>query len=374
MSSLGPVSYRRRLYLDSFGGSYVCPLDSILGIPPRAKVSTELKTSLVANASEMSYSMAARHSCLVGAVSKSTVCRAIKDCSVSSSAKGIGKPAAKVHLQIDEKYMGFVGSARKKPRYTATIHGGSEPAGGKRRKLAKRTILSASSPSKLAKKVNACLAGSYGMGIGDSIWISGDLAAYIRGFPERVTCCESSYVPDKWHVCRILANAYPELGEIPPSAVGGIVEMIATMGDFTKIEAAGGLDLIRLYESNRDCFAAWADPSYAGCSQEGMNSHYYARRFAKLANRFKPETVEKLCAVIESRENGEDLRLAFGYADPPALEDLPFLGKAYEERERYWIDTSRMGMGLRKAIDSIRRDIIRARGRVRGHTPKKRYR
>lgn len=354
MTSLGPVTYRRRLYLDSFGGSYICPLDTILGVAPRAKVSAELKRALVVNASEMSYSMAGRHSCLRGAVSKSTVCRAIRDCSVSSTERKLQRPAAKVHLQIDEKYMGFVGSGRKKPRYTATVHTGVETLKGGRKRLRGRTIISAESAGKLAKKLNRLLESTYGLNADDAIWLSGDLAAYIRGFPERISCCKASYVPDKWHVCHILSKAYPEFGEIPPSCVPGIFELIYAQGDFTKLDGAGGMDLVKMYEADSGCFDAWDDESYVGCSQEGMNSHYYARRFAKLPNRFKPATVEKLCVVIEARQNGASLSIAIKAEDPPALEDLPWLGKAYEDRERYWIDTSGMSPTLRKAIDSLR--------------------
>lgn len=354
MTSLGEVRFKRRVYFDSFGKSYICPLDSALGLPPRARVSPELKRALVVNASEMTYSMAARHSCLKGSVSKSTVCRAIRDCSVAAAERSFAKPAARVHLQMDEKYIGFVGSDRKKPRYTATIYTGIGDSAGGRKKLLGRTIISAESVKKLAKRLNKVLSSSYGLTINDAIWLSGDLASYIRNFKERITCCKAEYVPDKWHVCHMLSKAYPDLGEVKPKDVAAIMERISEGGDYTKLEEAGGIDLARMYEANPECFSAWSDEGYKGCSQEGMNSHYYARRFGKLAYRFKPSTVEKLCALIEARQNGVSISLAVKAEDPPALEDLPWLGKAYEDRMKYSIDTSGMNQGLRKAIDSIK--------------------
>lgn len=217
MTTAGPVRYLRRCYYDSFGGRYVCPLDSLLGVPPRAKVSTEMKRALVLNASEMSYSMAGRHSSVTGSVSKSTVCRAVRDASVLPlGERAFAKPSATVHVQIDEKYMGFVGSERKRPRYTATIHSGREPIEkGHKNRLLGRTIVSAETPAKLARKVNRSLRDSYGLSPSDSVWVSGDLARYIREFPERITACSARYVPDKWHVCKALSDAYPEMGGIP---------------------------------------------------------------------------------------------------------------------------------------------------------------
>ena len=42
MTSVGPVTYRRRCYYDTFGERYIWPLDSLLGISPRAIMFTNL--------------------------------------------------------------------------------------------------------------------------------------------------------------------------------------------------------------------------------------------------------------------------------------------------------------------------------------------
>ena len=355
MTSVGPVTYRRRCYYDTFGERYIWPLDSLLGISPRAKVSPELKRIAVEKAAFMTYSLAGENCSAMGWISKSTVCRAVRDATVSEAARRSFASAATIHLQIDEKYMGFCGSKRKRPRYTAAIHCGAVPVGKKgRKRLTKRTLLSAETPAKLAKKVNARLRRSYGIGLSDRIWVSGDLAAYIRNFPERITCCESVYVPDKWHVCKVISDAYPEFGEMAPSAVQGIMDLIMEMGDLTRLEKANALDLVELYRKDPRCFERWSDPGYSGCAQEGMNSHYYAPRFAKLASRFKPSTVEKLCRIAEARRNGEPISISIKGKAPDDMEELPWLGKAYEDRMKYDIDTSRMDVGTRKAIDSIR--------------------
>lgn len=356
MTTLGPVTYRRRCYRDGFAGGYIWPADMVAGLSPRAKVSAELKRRLVANAAEMAYSMAGRHSCLSGQVSKSTVCRSVRDAEVRAEIGPSFAPAAAIHLQIDEKYMGFCGSKRKRPRYTATIHAGREKAEkGHKNRLVRPTIFSAASPSKLAKKANRLLKERYGVGIDDTIYVSGDLAGYIREFPERVTVCSAVYVPDKWHVLKALSDAYPEFeGAIAPSSVAGILDAIVGIGDLTRLEGANAIEVVRLYQRDPKCFDRWLDEEYAGCSQEGMNSHYYAPRFAKLANRFKPSTVEKLCSIIEARRNGTPFEVWLKVTPPDRLEDVPFLGRPYEDRAKFVIDTSQMGPGLRKVLDGIK--------------------
>lgn len=45
------------------------------------------------------------------------------------------------------------------------------------------------------------------------------------------------------------------------------------------LAGAGAIEILRLYRRDPKCFERWSDESYAGCSQEGMHSHYYAPRF-----------------------------------------------------------------------------------------------
>jgi hypothetical protein len=356
MTTAGPVTYSRRCYKDSFSDLCLWPTDSVIGVAPRAKVSNELKRRLVENAAEMTYSMAGAHSCFGGSVSKSTVCRAVRDCGVEKQkTPGFGE-CTFVHLQIDEKYMGYCGSRHKKPRYTATLHCGSRPIGkkGNRKRLEKRRILSAETPAKLAKKVNRSLSEDYGLGIEDRVWVSGDLASYIRNFTERIKVCESVYVPDKWHVCKAVSDAYPEFGWVPPSAVRGILDAVIAMGDLSRLEKRDGIEIVRLYKKDPSVFDRWDEEGYAGCSQEGMNSHYYAPRFAKLASRFKPSTVEKLCAIIECKRDGIPFLVTLRATPPADLKELPWLGKPYEDRAKWAIDTSEMREGMRKIIDEIK--------------------
>ncbi|MBR1846808.1 MAG: hypothetical protein IJ787_03750 [Bacilli bacterium] len=51
----------------------------------------------------VAYSMAGRHSCLSGQVSKSTVCRSVRDAEVRAEIGPSFAPAAAIHLQVDEK-------------------------------------------------------------------------------------------------------------------------------------------------------------------------------------------------------------------------------------------------------------------------------
>ncbi len=89
-----------------------------------------------------------------------------------------------------------------------------------------------------------------------------------------------------------------------------------------------------------------------------MNSHYYAARFGKLGGRFKRETVEKLALVAEARLNGWALTLSSSALKPADPSALGSLGRPYEDRMKYDIDTSEMGYGMRKIIAGIELGVL----------------
>ncbi len=110
--------------------------------------------------------------------------------------------------------------------------------------------------------------------------------------------------------------------------------------------------LNNLYKKNKKCFDAYFDIQYLGCSQEGMNSHYYAPRFGKYANRFNPETVEKLSTIIEAEENGSEIKISQKEIYPD-LVDLD-IGRIYIERAKYVLDTSEMSYMTYKMFNKIK--------------------
>jgi len=260
----------------------------------------------------------------------------------------------RVHLQIDEKYVGDASSSKKKRYMTATIFTGEMivPGGGRkiRKKLLNRTIVSSFDISLLAKKINQALIDLYGITADDTIWLSGDLANYIRNFPERITCCTAIYVPDKWHVCKFLSEGTDKT--IGSHDVKRYLDHLLETGDISNLTDEG-MKVMNLYMKNREIFKPWRDKRYLGCCQEGMNSHYYAPRFGKYANRFNESTLEKLASIKEAKENGWKTILSSKSRRPRESNLIP-LGKEYPETMKFDIDTSEMKYESRKYFDTVR--------------------
>ena len=359
-TSAGDVTYRRRYYRDSLDGTYYCPADMALGLGKRVRISNELRVRLVLNASEMSYSLAARTASEYSTVSKATVCRAVAKAKVESTLPGLAAKGpsggARIHVQIDEKYVSIAGSRRKTRLYTATIFRGREAVGRKGRKRLKgRTITSSRSPKRLGRMLSSLLAGRYGVTADDTVWLSGDLASYIVGFGESITACKAVYVPDKWHVCHMVASDMGESVRVSPELAAEAVKAIAETGDVSSMEGLACLPAVKICMENPKVFDPWFDPSYEGCSQEGMNSHYYARRFAKCPNRFKESTVLKLSSIIESRQNAAAFSITFpAIAGPDSIDDVPWIGKPYEELPKYSLNIDGMPSGSRKVFTNIK--------------------
>ena len=103
----------------------------------------------------------------------------------------------------------------------------------------------------------------------------------------------------------------------------------------------------------KSLFNVWSDPEYKGCCQEAMNSHCYAARFGKFGGSFKEKTVKKLSLVIEAGLNGRDLTLPSSALKPTSASSPGSLGKPYEDRMRYDIDTSEMSYGMRMLFSQI---------------------
>ena len=130
------------------------------------------------------------------------------------------------------------------------------------------------------------------------------------------------------------------------------LEEIEETGDVTGL----GEDALRVYGlwlKDKRLFDAWRDPEYKGCCQEAMNSHYYAARFGKFGGSFSRKTVEKISLVIEARLNGWDLTPSSSALKPASPSSLGPLGKPYEGRVKYGIDTSEMSYGMRKLFSQI---------------------
>jgi len=350
-TSIGMLRFKRRYYFDTYEKKYRYLLDAFLSIPKRNRYMDSVKLKIIEAASEMSYEKAGRYGCEDGLpASKSTVCRLIKDTEFYIVDNNrIIKNDAKVHLQIDEKYIHIKNEKNQKRLLTATIFKGVKIK-GKKRILQNRTIISGSKINSFFKRINNILVKKYGVTVKDEIYVSGDLATYIQSSPEKIYVCKAIYVPDKFHVehtlkqqTGIIANEY-ELNDANFQR-----DIISCLKDNLNAESK---KLLKLLKTNSGCLKCYLDPNYEGCSQECMNSHYYASRFDKVPNTWNFKTIEKLSKIIESKQNDSKIKIGFKdefYDMPYDLETNVEIGEIY----RNVINTDGMPCDMVKFFNRI---------------------
>ena len=200
----GAVTFRRRYYLDRSTGRYTHPPDAAMGLCRYSRASADVRLKMLDMAGECPYRYVGANAVPGQALSKSTVCRVIRDTAVTTTMGKMGPGKGAAHVQIDEKYISMIGKKHKSRYITATIYAGKKAAGG-RNALTNRTLISGVEVADVAAKINAALSEAYGLNADSSVYLSGDLAGYIQSFPERLMC-KATYVPDKWHVCRFLSS------------------------------------------------------------------------------------------------------------------------------------------------------------------------
>ena len=343
----GAVTFRRRYYLDRSTGRYTHPLDAAMGLCRYSRASADVRLKILDMAGECPYRYVGANAVPGQVLSKSTVCRIIRDTAVTSARGKMDPGKSAVHVQIDEKYISMIGKKHKSRYITATIYAGKKTASG-RNALTNRTLISGVEVADVAAKINAALSEAYGLNADSSVYLSGDLAGYIQSFPERLMC-KATYVPDKWHVCRFLSS---KGSPVKAEDVLKKLESIDETGDMTGL-SEDAAKVYRLWKGNPKIFDPWAKDDYLGCCQEAMNSHYYAPRFGKYANRFKKVTVAMLSMVREARENGWELKISSKSLREEGTSLLATLGRPYEDVMKYDIDTREMDYATRKMFARI---------------------
>ena len=263
-TSIGMLRFKRRYYYDTYEDKYRYLLDAFLSIPKRNRYMDSVKLRIIEAASEMSYEKAGRYGCDEGfSASKATVCRLIKQTEfyLVDDFKII-KNDAKVHLQIDEKYVHIKGEKNQKRLLTATIFKGVKIK-GKKRILQNRTIISGSKINPFFKRINNILGKKYGVMINDEIYVSGDLATYIQSSPEKIYVCKAIYVPDKFHIEHTLKQQTGIIAnENELNDKSFQEDIISCLKDSINSESK---KLLKLLKSNPECLKCYLDPNYEGC-------------------------------------------------------------------------------------------------------------
>ncbi len=334
LTSKGLVTFKRRYYYDERAKAYLFLLDARMMIPKYARLSDELKVKILRAATDMSYAKASRYSCPKDSpVSASTVFRLLRKTEIKSIIPPLAFSPSRIFVQVDEKYVKFRGAHSQKPVFTATLFTGIEHLYSYRNRLEDRVIFSGLNPTALFKSINRHLLKTFRCSMDTEVILSGDLAGYIQTGPDKILVGKARYVPDRFHVQHALVQL---LGITITEAVAhddGSMDAIRDALLDGKNEQNGRLvsKLVRVLSNHREGIRSWFSPDYPGCSQECMNSHYFAARLAKKPNTFSVRSVSKLLDLLNALNNDaqiaidtqdgfydfdSDVALALSYPEP----------------------------------------------------------
>ena len=184
LSSLGTIRFKRRYYLNKKTGEYIYLLDYMLKLPKYSKFTRELRDKILITAADNSYRKVGK---IVlqnyDAISASTVYRTIKNTDIYIHYDSFErKPDDIVHVQIDEKYLKTTSKDRKIPLYTLSIFTGKTTKGTKckRSVLINKSIFACFSKEELLNELRYRLIYPYSVKNDEKIFVSVDLAPYIK--------------------------------------------------------------------------------------------------------------------------------------------------------------------------------------------------
>ncbi len=355
LTSYGIVKYKRRYYYDNLEDNYVYLLDNQLEIPPNVRMSNELILKILDLASIMTYKEVGQHLSNEFELSKFTIYKVIHDSFIEAIySNEINRNGLKIHLQLDEKFIGITSATVKVRYYTATLFAGKKTIGKNKYQLLNKTVLSSFNLEKLKERINYHLKERYKVCLDEEIYVSGDLAQYIQNFKESITVCETRYVPDKFHVYKAIYDALPNVYvddySLNQEAFQKYISKELSKFDDNKETRK----IIKLIKSNPRCFEPYLSKEYLGCSQEGQNSHIYAPRFGKYANRFNTITIEKLSLVREARTMNSQVRIVLIKRKIPKKVDIGIVEYDASASFKDYLNTSRMKYETKQMFDALR--------------------
>lgn len=352
LSSYGILKFKRRYYYDSLLKEYCYLLDNKMQIPKSKRMTNELILKMMDLASIMSYKETGEHLSNEFVISKYTVWKTINEVLLETYfGNEINRHGFKIHVQIDEKFIGMINSKNKKKYYTLTIFAGKEKTGNSYR-LLNKTVISSSVLNNLKRKINEILVNRYKVSLNEEIYVSGDFATYIQNFKESIYCCKSKYVPDKFHVYETLKDTIPEL-YVDDYSLNQKAFQDYIVNQLETVDDNNAKKLRSAIKRNNKIFESYLDPSYLGCSQECQNSHIYAPRFGKYANRFSPSTIEKLSLIREAKAMGATIILIHKNRKIEDEIDISIHEKS-ENPAKYVLDTSEMLHQTAKMFNEIK--------------------
>ena len=303
LTTKGYITFKRRYYYDESIKKYYYLLDLKLKISKYKKLSDELILKIIDKINDASYRKIGKTIVPNHVISKSTIYRAIKNTQIYLDEKQtkIREFTGNVHLQIDEKYLRIRGFSNKIPLYTCCMFTDKLNIGTEekpRNKLVNKIIYGTFNMKDFVDEINYCLKNIYHVTESSEIYLSGDLAQYIRSFKNKIYVCKAKYIPDKWHVLKSI-NDLKRYCNMDKYDRAVLLNALKTTPK-AKIVNQGQSYIIKLIKTNDNIEKIWKIDKYLGCCQECINSHHYSQRFYRTSN-FSKETVEKINLIELSK-------------------------------------------------------------------------
>lgn len=115
LSTYGIINFKRRYYFYTYLNQYCYLLDNKLDIPKSKRMTNELIIKILRLSSTMAYKEVGENLSNEFTLSKSTIYKVIPDVYIDTFFEtNIHRKKQKVHVQIDEKYIGITNSTNKK--------------------------------------------------------------------------------------------------------------------------------------------------------------------------------------------------------------------------------------------------------------------
>ena len=215
-TALGTICFERDYFYDRKNGSYMIPLDRMMGIEKRERISGSVRAALIAQATDSSY---AKSSAIVtgGEVSRQTVHDQILKMDVPEAQPyEEHKQVSQLHIYADEDHAHMQKPGKEKGKKNkavplVTVTEGTVPgAGGRNRTIHPMHFSDEGFDTKnLWKKVSGYIARAYDTEGLEKIYIHGDGGGWIKSGLEEYP--QSVHVMDGYHffkalkaICRIL--------------------------------------------------------------------------------------------------------------------------------------------------------------------------
>ena len=306
ITTLGEIRFKRRQYQSKHRGQkYYYFLDEILKINPYQRISDEIKKEILIRVTTDSYQRVANDL----DISKTTVYSLLKSLrdKIFVNPKVKQKKIDFLYVQADECYVSLQKKLPKKKRNKfiveqITVHEGLEYVCKGRNKLINKTLYSRAhneSLDEFIQRVNLHILDSYDY---KNIYLYGDGANWIKSAADGIGAI---YITDLFHTYQAVNTLTTDKEERK------ILTKAVLDNNFDKFieHKTTYIEKSRWTKRRKDNFEflknkwIYIQRNYTvlqsiGCSQEGINSHYYARRLTTTPRGFHHATARVIAQLI----------------------------------------------------------------------------